>query len=485
MAKEYITQLQTLDIYLGLQTGNTAPLRELLKNLPDTKTAWMLHTPQEHGNLLKLMNTLMAVPEHRHYVRAIMDKLPSQHFVDSFCTQEPTLLETLIQLGSEAWVMEAYKRICWDVDVETYQDVIIGMALDLAHKAGKYRVIREIFTIAFEWDLSLSCTLLDGWHPLCFAAKIDDIPLARAYLKAMADTDQITFHHSSLWIPVQWRLRKDQVPLPENYSTTMLEEVALSHSPGVMRLILKAGAEVNSRAADGRTLLDIATDPKMKRVLREFGGRNATDQELLAYALSRNVLMVKADPKASFDEALLEQLLNQETPLFRMDISSQKDHPRDHQRLDLLRTFASAGQTQALCRLYQAVRPQLSPEDHYHFLAYLLNEGPFDGFYFLREKDPLLVLEILEKLYAADFRCSFAPGGRSMAQRLMEEILAHCCQNWTLTRLQILKFCRVISRICQKNPRRVYAAAHETVSRQHPGDEFLLHMQPDFLFPGE
>ena len=64
MAKEYITQLQTLDIYLGLQTGNTAPLRELLENLPDTKTAWMLHTPQEHGNLLKLMNTLMAIPEH-------------------------------------------------------------------------------------------------------------------------------------------------------------------------------------------------------------------------------------------------------------------------------------------------------------------------------------------------------------------------------------------------------------------------------------
>ena len=48
MAKEYITQLQTLDIYLGLQTGNTAPLRELLKNLmavPEHPTSVILSTP--------------------------------------------------------------------------------------------------------------------------------------------------------------------------------------------------------------------------------------------------------------------------------------------------------------------------------------------------------------------------------------------------------------------------------------------------------
>lgn len=466
MTHRILTEVEALEIYLGLNTGDDKPLKRFFWRMPDM-CAWYGQSDEEKGEVIKLLHELLRRPEYHDYAEKMIDRLPEELLVAGWGDQEQPLLANLIFYGHESWALRVYERALRELDLETYSYEMVDSCLPMAYKTGKYALLRMIYSAAFSINIPYDNPLFDGWHPICYAAKKDDTKLAKAYLDARELEDGIYFMGSSLLIPPGWRTNQTVDPLPLDYNTGILEEVALSKSTRVMELLLNMGADPNARNSRGETLYDVAQDPDMRELLQQWGGVPSTEQERLLFLTSRSLrrsVVVAEDPflsysKENFDSSLLWQVLRHKKPLFRFMARFGTHEPDDRYSIDLLHDLVDAGKTFDLCMLYGAVKDQLDEKYNHELLRVVFGEGPFGGFFFFFERKPEFVLDMVRGLEREGLRTSHIADGETIAYKAMYELMRFYAENGEIDIPMMAEFCRVLCRITGDDPVEVFSHA--------------------------
>lgn len=449
--KLILNDTQALGIYLGLYAGDLAPLEDFVSRLQDP----VYCEGESQAELMKLLHELLGRKECHGHLKRLLQRLDPETLLEDR-EHEEHFLERFIAISDESWALEFYRVLCACVDLEEEACLLVDMLIPPAYRSGKYELLKVIYTIALQEDISYDNALMDGWHPLCFAARIGDTLLADTFLRAMEQADYVCFGGNSLLVPPGWRLKTEE--LDPDYNTTILEEIAMSGSVGVMALVLDHGAQVNARNYDGKTLLDVAKHPDMIALLKKRGGVPSTRQERLLFsahhALHR-VQPVELPWSNCSDDTYLDScirmVLQYEKPLVRMDVRFGDRENNDHCVIDLLLSLAEKEQPWLLGQVYGAVKDQLDEAYNFRLVKATLGEGPFGGFY-LFDRDYQLLLDMLKALSKEGLHTLHKERGKTVAQLAIREFLSQSCHDTTLNAGLLYQFCRVLCRFTGEQP---------------------------------
>ena len=450
--KLILKDTEVLGLYLGLYAGDLAPLESFVSRLHEGCYC----DGDSQVELMKLLHELLSRKECHELLKRLLRRLDPETLLEDREHKEH-FLERFIAAADETWALEFYRELCAWVDFEEDSFQVVEMLIPPAYRSGKYELLRVIYTTALQEDVTYDNALMNGWHPLCFAARIGDTLLADTFLQAMEKAGYVTFGGNSLLVPPGWRLRLDD-ELDPDYNTTILEEIAMSSSVSVMALVLDRGAEVNARTYGGRTLLDVAKHPDMIALLKSRGGVPSTRQERLLFtthhALQRKQPVELPWSNCSDDaylESCIRMILQYDKPLVRMDVRFGNREDSDHCPIDLLLTLADMEDPWYLTRIYEAVKDQLDEAYNFRLLKHLLGEGPF-GAFFLFDRDYQRLLDTLQWLEQKGLRTLHKERGQTIAQLAIREFLSQSCHDSTLNAGLLYQFCRVLCRFTGEQP---------------------------------
>lgn len=155
----------------------------------------------------------------------------------------------------------------WILERSTFESLDLQAALGNASNGGHAEMIPALVTAGAQLDLPSAF----GDLPLATASFHNNLPLARALLKAGADADVISKFPTNL---------KSSVSTADGQSP-VLNAMREGHAD-MVRLLLENGADANLKLKSGRTLLEVARElaPAMVSLLQEFGAAELDAAEL-------------------------------------------------------------------------------------------------------------------------------------------------------------------------------------------------------------
>jgi len=183
------------------------------------------------------------------------------------------------------WVVDMINNMRSYEDVDKCAEDIkaaIGLGLDVRASGGHGLTL--LHRAALNGHVELLYTLLgaggdvnvrdeDGWTPLWWAANWEHVEAARTLLKAGADPSladnegRAPIHWADMVILLIDAGMDVNVPDDEN-GATPLHEAARSGRAGVIRILIRAGANVDARTNDGNTPFHLASDEECRRALQ-------------------------------------------------------------------------------------------------------------------------------------------------------------------------------------------------------------------------
>lgn len=478
MDTKILSELDILQLYLPLKTGDAYPLTCFLRDLPKGAAKLEVFAWRNSQALKKLVCLLLEDGECHEYALVLLERLPAEMLVDA--DEETPLFVHLAAALEDAQLQQVYQGLCEALDPYDYPHETILCPMQAAYTNKKYGLLQDVFANALLQDQGFTVTEWDELHPVCYAAREKEPALAKAYVDAMVQTGLGLFRERARELPRDWFLHQSTCVVDEEHAQTVLDFVAASGNCQVMELLLEAGADPNARGRMGYTLLDQAIAPKMRQLLTQWGGKAATEQELALYAAIRAAgtesMLIPWAPKPPEDypKELLEKVLSFQPPLYRLVSCYGHKDPRDRDEMDLLHALAGGGHSKEISYLYKAVKAQLDERENYRLLSHILGEGPFGEYMAYELAEDPRILPMLRGLYRAGLRTRYERDGQTIAQNTMDCLVDQYRRDLSMEETLLAAYCKVLCRFTGESSYEVFLNAWLKSEKYHRNDKVPL-----------